>query len=185
MAGSKQQSESGSTQGVWQGQSPYLSGLYQQGQANLGGAMGNTQNMMNTIMPAWQNQINPQGNPYLAQMGQSGLDQLNRNFQNNIMPGITSGAMGSGSLGSSRQGIAQGLAAQGVAQAGGDFLNNLYGQQYQQDQNRAMSAMQMLPMLQGSQWGDLQNLAGIIGGPTVLGESSSNSKRIGGGFGAS
>ena len=96
--------------------------------------------------------MNPEGNPYMQQMGQYGLDQMNQNFQNNIMPGINTNAVFSGGLGGSRQGIAQGSAASGIANESANYLNNFYGSQYQSDMNRAAQATGM--------FGDLQSQAG-------------------------
>lgn len=76
-------------------------------------------------------------NPYLQGQAQAIISQSNQNLQNNILPGINSGAMAAGGYGGSRQGIAQGLAIQGQQQSLNNALANLYGQSYQNDQNNA------------------------------------------------
>ena len=78
-------------------------------------------------------------NPYLAQQGQAGLDILNRNYDRNLGQ-ISGDAVASGSLGGSRQGVAQAEALQNNQLASNDFISQLYGGQYQADQNRAMQS---------------------------------------------
>ena len=179
MSGSKSDAESQSTTDVWNQQTPYLQDLYSQAQAGVPGSQQMAGDLTGQIMQPWQQAMNPQGNPYLEQMGQSGLDQLNRNFTQNIMPAISNEAMGGMNLGSSRQGVAEGIAAQGNQLAGADYLTKLYGGQYQQDQNRAMQAMQMGPMFQQMQNNPLQQYAALLGAPTKTGQSTSNSKGMG------
>lgn len=81
-------------------------------------------------------------NPYLQQMGQSGLDQMFQNYSRNVNPNITGGAEMSGGMGGSRQGIAEGNALGDLFSGGYNFLGNLYGGQYQSDQNRRLAAAQ-------------------------------------------
>jgi len=88
----------------------------------------------------YQNLMNPQGNPYLDAMFNSGAGNMIQNWGNNIMPGIANNSEMSGGLGGSRQGIAEGLSSQGLMDSIGDFGTNLYGGQYQSDQNRALAA---------------------------------------------
>ena len=120
--------------------------------SNLG--LGNFyQNMMagqGTAMDTLTGLQNPQGNPYLEQMGQYGLDQLGENYQRNVMPSINANAAFTGGLGGSRQGIAQGLAADSFNNESANYLSNFYGSQYQADQNRAAQAAQVMGGLQGT-----------------------------------
>ena len=171
--------ESQSTTDVWSQQAPYLQDLYSQAQSFLPQAQQGNQGMMDAAQGAWQNALSPQTNPYLQQMGQTGLDQINRNLTQDILPAIGNEAMGGMNLGSSRHGIAEGLATQGAQIAGGDFLTNLYGGQYQGDQNRALGALAMTPSMQNMQWNPLQQYAGLLGGPVTTGQSASDSKRFG------
>lgn len=184
MSGSKSTSETQSSSDVWRQQSPFLQDLYNQAQGAVPGMQNQANQLTGQMQQPWLQAMNPQGNPYLEQMGQTGLDQINRNLTQDILPSINNEAMGGMNLGSSRQGIAEGLATQGAQIAGGDYLTNLYGQQYQQDQNRAMQAMQMAPIFQQMQNNPLQQYAGLLGGPAMTSQSSGESKRIGGGIGA-
>jgi len=88
----------------------------------------------------YQNLMNPQGNPYLDQMFNRGAGNMVQQWGNNIMPQISGNAEMGGGLGGSRQGIAEGLATQGLMDSMGDYGVNLYGGQYQSDQNRALAA---------------------------------------------
>lgn len=74
-------------------------------------------------------------NPYLASQAGAIANTATRNLQNNILPGIQSGAVAAGGYGGSRQGIAEGNA---IGQTNQDITNatsNLYGNAYAQDQN--------------------------------------------------
>ena len=172
-------SKSSSQQGVWGAQQPFLQDLYRQAQNYLPQAqqqMGGLQGQMGQALTGF---INPTGNPYLDQMAQAGLGRLNQNYQQNILPAIGSAGVQAGNLGSSRHGVAQGLAAQQQQQASQDYLTNLYGQQYQQDMNRALGATAMLPQLGQMGWQPLQQYAHLIGRPTTLGQSQGSSKSLG------
>lgn len=146
-----------------------------------------------------------QQNQALQDATQSGLGQINRNFQRNIMPSINTGAAMTNTSGGSRQGIAQGLAASDANQQASDFVNRMYsdnwGQQMQNQlgaygqmgqlqgqQNQAQQAgMAMTPQMSnlgfGSQYGNLNALSGLIGSPTVLGGGGSMTQQ--GGIGSS
>ena len=80
------------------------------------------------------------GNPYLDQMATAGMNQINRNFTENLMPAIKGNAIGTGGLFGSRQGVAEGQAAGYANQQASDFIGNLYGGQYQSDMNRGLAA---------------------------------------------
>jgi hypothetical protein len=83
-----------------------------------------------------------QTNPYLQNQINGLQTQYNNNLTRNVLPSIQSSASAVGGIGGARQGIAQGL-AMGDSQAG--FANaaaNLMGNDYEQSQNRALSAYQ-------------------------------------------
>lgn len=111
---------------------------------------GNTQGQQ-TLMGL----MNPQGNPYLDRMVDASSRGLIQNYQENVIPGITGAATAAGHYGSSRQGIAQGIAARGLTDSLQDVSTNLYGGQYQADQNRALQAA-------GQYTGGQQAGAGIL-----------------------
>lgn len=178
MSVGKSGSEGQSTSDVWRTQQPYLEQLYSQASGMLPGMNREAAGFAGPAQGAWEQMINPQGNPYLEGMGQAGLDQISRNFNQNIMPGIRNEAMGGMNLGSSRQGVAEGIAAGEATRAGTDFLTNLYGNQYQMDQNRALGALLNTGQVQNIPWQALQNYGGLIGAPTKTGQSTSESKGL-------
>ncbi len=197
---------------IWGGQSPWLQQLYNR--ANQASSdptgTGYASQFLNPafmafnqmagggaqipgLMQGLQNFGNMQ-NEALGGAIQAGLGDITRNFQENIMPGINTGAALSGTSGGSRQGIAQGLAAGRANQQAGDFVNQMRSQNFQNmmqnqlgaygqlgnlqnQQNQAMrSAMGFAPSLANlgflQQYGNLQNLQGLYGPPTVLGGGS-------------
>lgn len=99
-------------------------------------------------------------NPYLDQMFQAGTRALNRNFQESVVPSLNATFGGAGRTGG-------GLHQQSLTDAGqrhqetvGDFAANLYGGQYQADQNRRLAASQGLIGAAGTGIGGLANLYG-------------------------
>ena len=56
-------------------------------------------------------------NPAVQGMMRSNRRMLNRNLQENLLPGIRGGAVAAGQVGGSRQGIAEGIAMRGTQQA--------------------------------------------------------------------
>ncbi len=76
--------------------------------------------MMDPAMGAWQSMLTAPdvaSNPYVQGMLEQQGSLLNRNLQENILPGIQTGAIGAGQLGGSRQGVAEGIAARGTQEA--------------------------------------------------------------------
>jgi len=177
MSGGKSQSSGRQEQNVWGAQSPYLQDIYAQSGGALQQAQATNQQMMPGIEQSYQNMINPQGNPYLDQMAQSGLGQLQQNFGQTLSQ-IRGGAAAGGSLGGSRQGVAEGIASQDMGTQANNFLGNLYGGQYQADQNRALGGLGMAGQITNQAFAPLAGQASLIGGPTVLGSGSNESKTM-------
>jgi hypothetical protein len=97
-------------------------------------------------------------NPYLPAQADAITNQVNRNLQNNILPGINSSAMMAGGFGGSRQGIAQGLAIGQTNQDLSNSLAGLYGNAYQFDQGiAAQKAMQQAQLEAQQQIASMQN----------------------------
>ena len=70
-------------------------------------------------------------NPALAGVAQAIQSQVNRNLAENILPQLTTGAVGRGTLGGTRQQVAEGIAARGTQEALTEQLANLYGGAWQ------------------------------------------------------
>ena len=77
-------------------------------------------------------------NPYLSDQANAITQQATNNLQQNILPGINSGAVAAGGYGGSRQGIAQGLAIGQTNQGLAAALANLRGNAYQSDQQNQL-----------------------------------------------
>ena len=168
---SSSRSRSRNQSSVWGEQSPFLMDLYQRGANLLNQFQPNTQ-IPAAAQAAWQQQLTPQMNPYLDQMTSQYTQALGQLDNQTGM-----GAAGAGVYGGGRQGVEQHLNQQNIGNQVGNFL----GSQYQADQARSMTALSMAPQMLGldpyqQQQGALNNFAGIIGRPTVLGSGSSSGR---------
>jgi len=192
---SNQQSTSESQQygsDVWGGQADYLRNLYAMGQQQAGQPMQGQQGLdqsnayLNQAGNAYgqsnqnlQNIVSDQGidnsvNQYARNMGQQ--------YKENFMPQMQQGAIQAGGLGGSRQQIGNAMGAQSAMQAISDFTGNAYDQK---NQLRMQAAGMIGNNAQGltglsSQglansdfarsmpWYNMQQYAGLLGGPTTL-----------------
>jgi hypothetical protein len=77
-------------------------------------------------------------NPYLGRQADA-ISAQQQQFLDNALNGIRSGAVATGNLGGTRQGVAQGVAIGQAATGLDSALANLYGGNWQADQNRALS----------------------------------------------
>lgn len=161
--------------------------LAQPGVAASQGALSNLQGIANMQGPL-AGYANPNSDLARQQLANATSD-ITQNFQRNILPSITSGAGLVGGIGGSRQALAQGVAggdaASAISKAGTDIYNNIYNTGAQAAAgltDAASSAASAIPgMAQGiynlgmspfqAQWAPLTSLAGILGGPTALGQS--------------
>lgn len=79
-------------------------------------------------------------NPYLDAQADNITKRLNRNLQENVLPGIGQGATMAGQYGGSRQGIAQGKAIGDTQDNLANSLTNMYGSANEAAQNRMSTA---------------------------------------------
>lgn len=166
---------------------------YQQAQG-YGDMMGGA--AQQALGPQWLQQAqqttqqmqNPGTDPRMAMYAK----QVGQNFNEQVMPALQGQAMTAGGYGGSRAGIAQGLAGARAGQQIQDFGAQLYGE----NQDRALQAANLNANIfgQGMQgaaqaqqgalqsgefgmgvpWYNLQQYAGLLGGPTVLGGGGSS-----------
>lgn len=180
MSGSKSDSSSQNRSFVDPAQAPFLQFLREQAQGIAGGQLGQGSQFQSGILDpsieAFQNFLTPQQNPFLQGQIEQGQGLINRNLTENILPSVGSNAAQFGQRGSSRQGVAEGIAARGAIESSANFAENLTSADFQGQQQRALQALQFAPGIAGLQFSPLQNLSGILGGPTVLGQGSSQSK---------
>ncbi len=137
-----------------------------------------------------------QQNEALAGATQAGLNQINQNLTQNLLPSISQGSALAGTSGGSRQGIAEGLAVSDANQQATDFVNQMYSDNWGQQMQNQLGAYDQLGGLQGqmnqslmgglgmspelmnlgfgSQYGNLASYGELIGSPTVLGGGGSS-----------
>lgn len=94
----------------------------------LGSGAGGTVDAMNQLNAAGD----PASNPYFQQALNSAIRPVTQQFQEQVMPGIKSGAQGAGQLGGSRQGVAEGIASRGYMDTVGDISSNMGNAAYAQ-----------------------------------------------------
>jgi hypothetical protein len=134
----------------------------------LGAAFGDIQALTNP-----QAQIEEQ-----TKSLQAGLGQM---FREEINPAIAGGAISAGGFGGARHGVAQGVAAGQMGQAFTQGRGDIVARANQ----TALGAGSLLPTMAAGMQGQgqapyvavqeaLQRLAGILGGPTVVGNASSS-----------
>lgn len=109
------------------------------------GGLQNQIGQMQGAQSAMLNAPNLGNNPWVQDLAQRTNQRISEDFNNNVMPGINSGAIGAGQMGSSRHGIAQGLAAGKAAQAMGDSTSRLYSDAYQAGLNQQAKGMAFAP----------------------------------------
>jgi hypothetical protein len=153
-----------SSQNVWGGQGGYLQDLYAGGAGAVNQAQQERAAMLPDQQAALQRNLRGGVNPEL----QAYAGDVQENFTQNILPQIQGQAGMHNAIGGSRQGVAEGVAGGMANRDVSNFAAKLYGQ----DQDRALSALGMTTDIQNQALTPYQQLAGIIGGPTVLGESS-------------
>jgi len=71
-------------------------------------------------------------NPALMGAADAIQGRVNRNLQENILPGMTEQFMGYGGLGGTRQGVAEGIAGRGTSDVLAEQLANMYGNAWAQ-----------------------------------------------------
>jgi hypothetical protein len=109
------------------------------------------QGMMGDINATRQAQMNAlnapdvANNPYIGGVADTITQRMNRNFQENLLPAISGGAIQAGQPGGSRQGVAQGVAARGTQEALGGALSDLYGNAYSQGLDAQGRALALAP----------------------------------------
>lgn len=131
-------------------------------QAGLGMIADRAQNgsqLINTGTNTLNTMLQPgQSNPYLDQAVNRAQSSVVDQFNNMVKPQTESAMVNSGSFGNS--GLQQTLQNQQIA-AGkqlGDIASQMYGQDYQDSNNRALQAAQLAPQYANSQYNDAQQL---------------------------
>lgn len=93
----------------------------------------------------------PAANPNLQGAIDASVRPIYQNLMEKALPAIRSGSIQTGNFGGSRQGIAEGQAITGASQAAGDTASKLAQSQYDTNVKAQLSAMGLLPTVQGAQ----------------------------------
>ncbi|GAF96669.1 unnamed protein product, partial [marine sediment metagenome] len=152
---------------VWGAQVPFFENLYSQANQMMmgGGNQGQAQGLFEQGLQGFNQMMNPGVNPHL----EAYAGDVQQNFTDNILPGIRRDAGGRGMVGGTRQGVAEGVAG-GYANRD---ITNMASKLYGEDMNRMLGAMGMMPQYgafgMSIPWFGMNQMAGIMGSPTVLG----------------
>ncbi len=140
--------------------------------------------ILDPAITAFTEGLQLQENPYLAGQIEAGQDQITQNLERNILPSIGGDAAGAGQRGGGRQGVAEGIAASDANLQASNFSQGLIAQDYQAQQARRLATLGQAGNISGLAFAPLQNLAQLLGAPTVLNKSKSESKsNAGSGYG--
>ncbi len=120
--------------------------------------------------------LQPQQNPFLQGQIQQGQNLITENLQQNILPSVGSAAASAGQRGGGRQGVAEGIALRDANRQSSDFAQNLIGQDFQGQQQRALQALGQTGQIGGLAFQPLQQLRALLGGNTTVGQSTSGSQ---------
>ncbi len=178
-AGSENYGYGQSTTFVDPNQQPYLNILYNdalgQHNATVPGMRGLTNTAQNTQLGA-VGQLAGLGNTQQVINSQlTGLQSGLTDIYNQGMGQIGDNAIAAGAFGGSRQGVAEGVLGgeigKAYTQGYGDIIANASRQAIDANNSAIAGAGQMLSSRILGDYGGLQALAGILGGPTVLSQS--------------
>lgn len=178
----------GSQQDVWGPQGEALQNLYARADQTFDRTQGQgipgAQRAQNMAFGAGNalNQFTRPNNRLASQQVNMAQRDIGRAFNQQVLPGLTSSAIASGGLGGSRGSIAAGLAGQEALRQMGDvsvgLRSNAYNQAAQAASQQgalrlggAQAGFNMGMGMQAAPWQALQAYSGILGGPTVLGQS--------------
>lgn len=184
-----------SMQSAWQPQAAALTGMYANA-ASLAARQGKqvpgaANALIGQTMPGAQyglSQMQQFANPNSALAAQQTANLANtvgQQFNQQILPGIRSGAGIGGNMGGSREALAKGVAAGDAARAISEGATNFYANAY----NQAQAAAAQLPSMAGqvfnlgmtpfqAAWAPLQSLGAALGiGPTTLNRTQAMSEQ--------
>ena len=173
----KSQQKSGANQFIDPSQAPFLEQLRNQSQGLASQQLQQGSDFQEGVnqpaIGAFQSFLTPQENPFLQGQIEQGQRGIAENLRENLLPSIGDQAQSGGARGGARQGVAEGIALRDANRTSADFAQNLIGQDFQGQQNRALGALTQAGSIGGLAFSPLQNLAQILGSPTVLSKAGS------------
>ena len=122
------------------------------------------QNLIGGTQEAYKSMLNApdvSNNPWVQNLTDVTASRIGDQFQENIMPGITSRAIGAGQLGSSRQGIAEGMAAKSSQQAIADATAGQMSRAYDQGLTQQARGMAFAPQTVGMGFGPASAITSV------------------------
>ena len=109
--------------------------------------------------------LDPATNPYMAQMVQTAMDPVTRNYQTSVAPSLDAAASAAGRYGSGTQAGLADTAERNLVRGLSDLSGNLYGQQFARERQAQDAAAQNYGQLYNSGLGlgmtGLQNAANM------------------------
>lgn len=104
--------------------------------------------------------LDPATNPFLQTNVNAAIGDVNRNYTQQILPGLGDAAIRSGAYGGSRQGMMEGLAAGEYTREAGDIAQQMYGANYNAERDRQLGAGSLYNQANALQLQQLEGLAG-------------------------
>ncbi len=166
-------------------QAPFLQTLFGQSQGlasqQLQQGSDFQQGVVDPATSSFQQFLTPQENPFLQGQIERGQFSIAENFRENLLPSIGDQAQSGGARGGARQGVAEGIALRDANRTSADFAQNLIGEDFENQQNRALGALTQAGNIGGLAFQPLTNLSSLIGAPTILsaGKSKGRSQKAG------
>jgi hypothetical protein len=158
-------------QSVYAPQAGALDALYGGVQATLGQQPG--ANVAPAAQQSWLAALAPGLSPQFQASLDATLGSIGRNFSESVLPGLRSDAVGAGAYGTPRAQLAEGVAAGEVGRQMATTAAQLTADQYRTDQAGRLQALALAPQMAGLQFAPLTAAREAMGGPLVLGSSSS------------
>jgi hypothetical protein len=162
---------------VWKVQEPYLKGIYGTGQNMMNQQLASGsqfQQQFGDLSKAWQSQLAGAQNPYLTGMASNAMNQISRQFNEQIMPSLLGAGNQAGQLGGQRWQQMQDSAVRAAAEGMGSAANEVYGRAWDSGLAAQSQAIGQGSQVMNTPWNPILNQAAVVGNPTVLGQGGSS-----------
>ena len=156
---------------VWQEQSPFLTQNFQAAQDFTNKQMdpgSQFQASQQALYDSFNNALQGSNNPYTQGMAQSALNQVSKQFQEQIMPALLGGGNNAGQLGSERYQQLQNSAVDTATRTMGDVANEIYGRQANIGIASQGNALQNAQQVASYGYTPLLAQSNILGSPLVM-----------------
>lgn len=137
------------------------------------------QGQMSAQNDAWRQQLAGAQNPYLTGMAANAMNQISRQFNEQIMPSLLGGGNAAGQLGGARYQMLQDSAVRAAAEGMGNAANEVYGNMAALGLQGQSQAIGQGNQVMNAQWLPLFSQSAILGSPTVLGGGAQQQQKEG------